>query len=291
MDKITKASREGDKIANISDRFAIKNFIIKDQSAVPVGQTFEESFFFDGMVCVICLGGNAVFKVNHQEHVISKNSVLVLLSKQIFRLIDHSPDFVVNTLFLASDYIIQLPIPRDLELLKTISYKPVKVMDHNCINDLLELYSLIVKYHQRTDNPFCDLQVRGLIFALMMELAGIFNVSRTFRPEVMSRQEHLADRFITLLLENYKTERNVAFYAEQMCLTPKYLSTAVKKATSRSILDWINEVVVIEAKRQLKMTDKTVLQISEELNFPNPSFFGNFFRRHTGMTPMWYKRN
>ena len=291
MNIITKVNRDSSKIADLSDRIAIKNFILMDQEATPVGQTFEESFFFDGLVCVICLGGNAVFKVNHQEYVISKNSVLVLLSRQIFRLIDHSEDLVVETLFLSSDYILQLPIPRDLELLKAIGYKPTKNVDRDSIKDLLDLHSLIVKHHQKKDNPFCDLQVKGLVFAFMMELAGLYNVSRTFRPERMSRQEQLTDRFFTLLFENYKIERNVAFYAEQMCLTPKYLSMTVKKVTSRSILEWINEVAIIEAKRLLKMTDKTVLQISEELSFANPSFFGNFFRRHTGMTPIQYKKN
>ena len=72
--------------------------------------------------------------------------------------------------------------------------------------------------------------------------------------------------------------------------TPKYLSGAVKRITGRSISDWIDEVVVIEIKRQLKTTDRTVLQISEELNFSSPSVFVQYFRHHTGMTPRQYRK-
>ena len=106
-----------------------------------------------------------------------------------------------------------------------------------------------------------------------------------------SRQEVLTEKFFEVLSKYYIKERSVAFYAEKLCLTPKYLSMTVKKVTGFPITSWMNEVVIIEAKRLLKMTDSTVLQISEELNFPNPSFFGRFFKQYAGMTPLAYRNS
>ena len=104
------------------------------------------------------------------------------------------------------------------------------------------------------------------------------------------RNEQLTDDFFVLLSRHYRRERSVKFYASRMNRTPKYLSGAVKRITGRSISDWIDEVVVIEIKRQLKTTDRTVLQISEELNFSSPSVFVQYFRHHTGMTPRQYRK-
>lgn len=81
----------------------------------------------------------------------------------------------------------------------------------------------------------------------------------------------------------------MAFYARELCLTPKYLSSVVKKTTNRTVTEWINETVVLDAKTQLKSSQMTVQQIANYLNFPTPSFFGRFFKKHTGMTPKAYR--
>ena len=70
----------------------------------------------------------------------------------------------------------------------------------------------------------------------------------------------------------------MAFYARELCLTPKYLSSVVKKTTNRTVTEWINETVVLDAKTQLKSSQMTVQQIANYLNFPTPSFFGRFSR-------------
>ena len=90
---------------------------------------------------------------------------------------------------------------------------------------------------------------------------------------------------------HYKQDRSVSFYADKLCLTSKYLSTVIKEVTGRSVLAWINETVIAEAKILLKTSEMTVMQISEELNFPNPSFFGRFFKQYTGVTPLKYRNN
>jgi len=156
---------------------------------------------------------------------------------------------------------------------------------------MLELHSLIAKYHRRQNNLYREQQTRALIFALLMEVSNSYATLPADTPRAVSRQELLTDDFFRLMLENYMKERSVAFYADKMCLTPKYLSMTVKKITGHPISDWINEAVIIEAKRMLKATDMTALQISEELNFPNPSFFGRFFKQYAGMTPLEYKNS
>lgn len=81
----------------------------------------------------------------------------------------------------------------------------------------------------------------------------------------------------------------MTFYANKLCLTPKYLSKLVKQASGRSAPDWIDEFVILEAKNMLKYSNMPIKEIVFRLNFPNQSFFYRFFKTHTGMTPSEYR--
>jgi AraC-like DNA-binding protein len=80
-------------------------------------------------------------------------------------------------------------------------------------------------------------------------------------------------------------------YADQLCLTPKYFSKVIKDNSGASASEWIDNYVILETKALLKSTNMTILQISDELNFPSQSFFGKYFKRVTGMSPKSYREN
>ena len=103
------------------------------------------------------------------------------------------------------------------------------------------------------------------------------------------RMQEIFDKFYNLVRIYYKESREVIFYADKLCITPKYLSATVKNCTGRSAHDWIHDYVLAEAKRLLKTTDLSVVEISDQLGFNNQSFFGKFFKQHTGTTPYKFK--
>ena len=104
-----------------------------------------------------------------------------------------------------------------------------------------------------------------------------------------THQEEIFQRFISLVNAYSKRERNVSFYADKLCLTPRYLNTIIRQTSQQTVMDWINQSIILEAKVLLKHSNLLVYQISDELNFPNPSFFSKFFKRMTGMTPHEYQ--
>ena len=81
-----------------------------------------------------------------------------------------------------------------------------------------------------------------------------------------------------------------AFYADRLCLSPRYLSSVIRDVSGRTVVEWVNQAVILEAKVLLKHSDLLTYQIADELHFPNPSFFSKFFKRMTGMTPQEYQR-
>ena len=105
-----------------------------------------------------------------------------------------------------------------------------------------------------------------------------------------SRADTIFTQFIHLVEKNFRHERKVGWYAEQLCITPKYLSETVKSVSTRTPNEWIDSYVTLELRVLLKTTTKSVKEIAEEMNFPNQSFLGKFFREHVGVSPTLYRK-
>lgn len=106
-------------------------------------------------------------------------------------------------------------------------------------------------------------------------------------------QQHYAavlQRFISLLMENYREKHTVGFYAERMHYTPQYLSEIVKRQTGRTVNDFIFEMLYCEARNLLNVSDASVQQIAEELNFSDQAAFSKFFKRRSGMSPLEFRK-
>ena len=96
---------------------------------------------------------------------------------------------------------------------------------------------------------------------------------------------------MTEVADNYKKERSVSFYANKLCLTPKHLSGVVKEVSGKTAGEWIDRLVILEARAMLKTTEMSIQQIAEHLNFANQSFFGKYFKHYVGISPKEYRRS
>lgn len=140
------------------------------------------------------------------------------------------------------------------------------------------------------DRPFPKESVQSLISLVFHQTDSFRGRGLEADKQKRTRQEEVFNRFLELVNKYAIHERNCTFYADRLCLTSRYLSTLVRQASGRTVMDWVNEAVVQEAKLMLRYTDKLVYQIADELNFPNASFFCKYFRRMTGMTPNDYRQ-
>lgn len=106
----------------------------------------------------------------------------------------------------------------------------------------------------------------------------------------LTRSEQIADKFLRMVQGNYREKRELSFYSDGLCITSKYLSTAVKDATGKTASDWIDDYLISEAKALLSSTELTVDQISIRFNFNSQALFGKYFKRVTGMSPREYRK-
>ena len=127
-----------------------------------------------------------------------------------------------------------------------------------------------------------------LMSAMMSDLQHLSAQQEQGKP-ILSRSEHLMRRFIDLVSEHGASERNVKFYADSLALSPNYLSAFVRSHSQRSVMDWLNERTVLQAKVLLCHTDQSISDIAFALNFSETTLFSRFFHRETGFSPKEYR--
>lgn len=276
---------------NTGDTRSIRNFYLSEGS---FGGRFPEegtSFMFNGFSIIICRCGTCSVRISGRDYETVPGSLLILSPDQLVEVFSVSPDFSPRSILVSLDVILEFPSPVDINIVNTALRNPLYSLPPEKTAHLLEYYDFLEKQYRETDNAYREEISKTLFYALMLEICDIIRSDTGDSTAVSKpRQEKLTDDFFKLMARYYKTEHNVAFYADRLNRTPKYLSGAIKKLSGRSVSDWINSSLISEIKLLLKVTDKTVLEISEELNFSSPSFFVQFFRHHTGTTPLQYRK-
>lgn len=138
---------------------------------------------------------------------------------------------------------------------------------------------------------FTDRIVDALIQVLLFEIMDAYVACTASETTVLSRADTLFTRFLTLLSKYFRNEREVGFYAGELGLTPRYFAAIIRDKSGMSPVGWIARFVVSEAKTLLANPDMSIKEVAMQLNFPNQSFFGRYFKQHTGMAPGEYRRH
>lgn len=271
--------------------FTITDFVLGSSSAKDELRDGEISIY-GGMAICTCTRGMFCFSINDKTYKLEQGQVFTFLPRQTIKVISRSNDFFGQTLVFPIDFMPDYLSPINYEVVFRIIENPVLLVSPETMQSILTMHSLIVENYNNKEKAYKEDIVKAMLLAVVLEVGSEYAKHQQIRlPAVKSRKEELTETFITLLLTYYKTGRHVAFYAEKMLITPKYLSAAVKEVIGLGALDCINEVVIAKAKSCLRNSQRTVLQISDEFNFPNSSFFGRYFKQHTGETPLQYRNH
>jgi AraC-like DNA-binding protein len=163
---------------------------------------------------------------------------------------------------------------------------PVSEEDLQTARNILDaLWQLVHQknYHRPTAS--------SLVAALMHHYDHLFHQQADRMAAIRSREQTVFDRFIQLVNQHCREHHQISYYADRMCITERYLGTVIRQTSGTTAKDWIDRALITQAKVLLRHTNHSVLQISEELSFPNPSFFSKYFKRLTNMTPLEYRIN
>lgn len=241
-------------------------------------------------VLFICLGGEAEVMLDMKSYRIGRGDLCVIFPHSVVQGNYKSPDFAGYVLGGNLEYISTIQIPSTMTYFLCIKENPCISLTEEELERMLKLCEL-VKYLQAAPEAhiFGKEVIDKLLMGLCYEIAGLYTQREPIVEQVYGRQDMIFRQFLVSLTKNGKMHREVEFYAEEQCLTARYFSSVVKVKSGESAATWIHRAVVMEAKKLLADRRLSVQQVADELNFPSPSFFGQFFKKYTGMTPKTYR--
>ena len=257
-----------------------------------------EIFRFPSRLNALIIGvgteGETSLTSNLQEFQLKKDSLFIFSPKHILQ-VQSNNRFKAHLIVIAPDFLkrINIDTKRMMPLFLQFGSLPCMELTHAESQSLRSFISMVEQELKGSETDFSSEIIGGLIAATIYKVGDILTHYLTEHPEVDSpihnRAEEYFRQFTELLGEHYKHERSVGFYARQLCITPKYLTTLIKRISGKSVSEWIDNYVILEAKTLLKYSNMSVQEIAYYLNFPNQSFFGSYFKRNAVMSPSQYK--
>lgn len=249
------------------------------------------------MNCVLvgmCLKGRAQYTVDTKECVISENDILILSDGQVVSDYMLSHDFK-GIAMLASENFMQ-DISRGVNKISSLfiymKTHPVLHLEQQNANSFLDIYRMTQKKVIDVNHRFRREIVCSLLGALIYDMGNYIWYNQQDQTNFkQSRGEKIFSDFIKLVEQNFREIRRVGWYAEQLKITPKYLSETVKKVSRETPNSWIDSYVTTELRVQLKNSAKNIKEIAKDMNFPNQSFLGKYFKDRTGMSPSSYRKS
>lgn len=241
-------------------------------------------------IAIYCQKGNAQGKVNLVDFKLHSNNFLIVLPNQILESTQVSEDFVGTYLLMSEQFLDGLNIGNSFNVYNRVNSSPCIELDNRTKASIESYISMCRNTISVEDNPH-RAEIMKLITKAFFLGFGHFVHGTGDIAQQPTHQSNLMQRFVHLVELNYRKHRDVEFYAAQMNLSPKYLSKVIKNISGHKALYWIERYVILDAKSQLASTNDSVKQISYNLNFPSQSFFGKYFARITGMSPLDYRRS
>lgn len=201
-----------------------------------------------------------------------------------------SPDFEAAVIVMSQRFEENLFLLLSNSPLYTMMSRRVWVpMPHDVLGALGRFVSELNGILSDGGNPYVG---EALVFDVAsFVFKSLYKCYEPFKNEIVTNQGRMANRFLSLVQENYKKERFLEFYASKLDITPKHLSRSIKAQTGFTAVEWIERFVILEAKVLLKSTNLNIQQIADELNFPSQSFFGKYFKKYTGMSPKEFRNS
>lgn len=242
---------------------------------------------------MICLKGQLYVDLNGKEEQICKDELLVIPPATIVEKREKSDDFECNVILL-TPRIVQAFLRSNMTAWNHAIYvekvKLVKLRDEDkeLCSRYYELLRLGIRY--KKNKKYSRDVLSAFLQAGLLALCSILENSDTNNlPLGQQHTESLFHRFLDLLNHSGIERRSVEYYADKLCITPKYLSIICKKNSGKTAKEWIQEYVTENVRFYLKSTDKSIKEISDLLGFPNPSYLGRFVKERFGVSPKVYR--
>lgn len=240
------------------------------------------------LVCFVTQG-KVQFSMNGKRIEMCDNQLLICPPNAMMGDIMHSPDFEFKA-FCMTNRILQnflhekIKVWTDVLYIHKMHVITMDVKETRLMADYINLMHSLMSIEKQ--NAYHSYVIQALLRSAVLTLCGVlkYRIPEQGQRETLRSENHF-QRFLDMINENIEKYHTVSYYANELCITPKYLSAICKRSTGKTANEWIRERLLEEIRFYLEQTDLSIKQISDQLGFSNPSFFGKYVKGQLGMSP------
>ena len=254
-------------------------------------ERMREGFVCFGIGLVVCHAGEFGFTLSGRGYTARAGQTVFIPDGAYFKADGQSPGLAVSIIIYKTE-----PIRYVLgTMVQSVRLYSIMSPEKHCVwttgdeDGLARYVALIGAGQPRPDDYFAVNERKLLLLSLTYRLCTLFKRKFVGGGSPDARRTETFLKLIRLIDRHYMAERGVAFYADKLFLSPKYLSELSKSMCGYTVQELVFKAITRRAMALLDSTNKTVAEISDDFNFPNPSSFGTFFRKQTGMSPQRYR--
>lgn len=267
------------------NRIELEEVVMADEHSLP---TTTEAYMSPNLTIALNISGSAQSYYDMNLVEFTERNIAVILPDHIISNNNYSEDYKVTLIIISRAFYEELVHRESFRDYLKYNTKPNFLLNedqYQKVQTFLNTLRIIVESrHPKRHETLAN--ILDILFYALMRYRGEEKTER-----FVSHSTHLFNSFYNLLINNYHTYHKVDWYAQQLCLTPKHLSTSIRKTTNKSAAKWIDEVLILHAKRLLHTRhDMTVQQIAYELGFKENATFCRFFKDQTGLRPSEYRK-
>lgn len=242
-------------------------------------------------IFVLCMDGEVDASVNLNRIEVRPNDIITLTPGSIFQIYRVDGNLKIYFLGFSSKYIEESNQTRAMldSIYLTLGH-PVLSLKPEGASVMQDYLKLLIRMYETFPEKMRTEMAPNLYADIHKGVSILYKNKNTDKNPV-SKSEQICRNFGQLVMQYYNQTRNVAWYAEKLGITHAHLCTTVKQVTGKTCVDIISSMVIMDAKSQLKSTNLSIQDISDSLNFANMSFFGKYFKRNVGMSPLEYRNN
>lgn len=247
-------------------------------------------------VIMICTNGKIQARMNDMQMSLSKNQVAIVPQNVLVTDIMISPDFDMKAMFLTTS-ILQSLLREKMMIWNDMMYvhhNHVITLDDEDVDNYSQFYDMLRSAVERGNKkPFRKEVVQSLLKVALLALCG--EMKLMLPEDNLSEETKLSNshfqRFLEVLHNSEVKYHTVEYYASELCISPKHLTSICKRISGKTANEWIREQVIEDIRYYLKKTDLSIKQVGNRVGFSNTSFFGKYVKQHLGMTPMEYRNS
>ncbi|MDE6070871.1 MAG: helix-turn-helix domain-containing protein [Alistipes sp.] len=242
---------------------------------------------------LVCIAGSAEVTVNQYRGTVAADTFFFLLPGSMLMLTGRTEDFRVRYCAFSREMFSEAAFRLEPTFFHTLRDHPIQSMDEGMAWSADAWFRMMEYTYRDRANRYRLTIIRNRLQNMLLECYDkyqrFFAQRQIPASRKASRQSELFHRFVQLTHEHCSRQREVAFYADRLCISTRYLGTIVRNIARSSVKEFIDRAVVLEIKMLLQSSDLSVQEIAYRLHFPDQSYLGRYFKNHTGMSPTEYR--